>query len=127
MVGRTSTLTHPLSHWMGEGMGAQISQCLKSFSQTHFVRQNAAEAVLAQKAQPRDALLLVGAQYRFEVPQRWTFQLCFTTLFGGALPPTRGGLHLPVGVLPQRPFQETCLRVADAISLGILLRRAIEQ
>ena len=105
----------------------QVGQRLQRFSQTHFVGENAAKAVGAQKMQPRHALFLIGAQHRFQVAERRAFQLCFTTLLRRALAPRRRRLDFPIGMLPQRRFKETGLCVVDAIAGRVLLRRAIEQ
>ena len=60
---------------------------LQRFSQAHFIGKNAAEAVRTQKMQPRDTLFLIRPQYRFQISERWTFQLCFAALPRRAVAP----------------------------------------
>src|ERR1035437_10592694 len=84
-------------------------QGLQRFAQTHFIRENAAKSVRAQKMQPRHALFLVGTQHSFQIAKRRTFQFCFAALLRRAIAPRRRGLDAPVGVLPQSRFEKTRL------------------
>ena len=80
-----------------------------------------------RKCNQRHALLLIGAQYRFQFAEWRTFQLCCAALFGRALSPGGRGLDSPIAVLAQSRFEKAGLLIRNAIAPGILLRRAIEQ
>ena len=102
-------------------------QRLERFAQAHLVRQDAPELILPQELQPRHALPLIGTQHIFERAKRWTRELRLATLLRRALAPTGRRLHLPARLLAQRGVKEARLRVAEAITSGVLLRRAVAQ
>jgi hypothetical protein len=105
----------------------QKRQCLQRLPQPHFVGENAAEAVLAQKVQPRHALVFGKAAAPF--PSRRAAGIpAWPRRF--AWPRARARRRAPG--LSNRCAAATWLResrpaAADAIARRVLLRRAIEQ
>ena len=138
--GELAGFRHPIEHQAGRTDNqprgaprilpdhmAQERQGLERFAQTHFVGQNPAETVLAQKLQPRDPLLLIGAQHRFQIVQGRALQPGVAALLGRTVAPRVRRLHFPVAMLAQRRFHKACLLMADPIARRMLLRRAIQQ
>src|ERR1041385_9091991 len=107
--------------------GVDERQRLKRFTQSHFIREDAAEFVLAEELQPGHALPLVGTQHLFERAERRARELRLAALPGRALAPACRGLHLPASLMAQRGIEETRLHVAEAVAIRVLLRRAVAQ
>ena len=103
-----------------------MGQDLNGFTQTHFVGQNASEAVVAQESEPGHALFLVRAQDRLERTQRWTRLRSHSGLLGDAFSPCRGCLDR-VTLFSQRGVQKSCLRRPHSVPSVSLIGRAVEQ
>ena len=103
-----------------------MGQHLKGFTQTHFISQNASEAVVTQEPNPSHAVFLVRAQDRLERPERWASLGCRSGLLGDPISPGCGCLdHVPL--FPQRCFQETGLSGSHPVASVSLVGRAVQQ
>ena len=100
---------------------------MQRFAQAHFVGQDAAKTVRAQKVQPRHALLLVGPQHGFQIAERRTFQFGLAALLGRAVAPRRRRLRLSNRRAAATSLRESPPAAVDAIARRVLLRRAIQQ
>lgn len=103
-----------------------MGQHLKGFTQTHFIGQNASEAVVTQEPNPSHAVFLVGAQDRLERPERWTSLGCRSGLLGDPISPGRGCLDR-VTLFPQRCIKEPGLGGSHPVASVSLVGRTIEQ
>ena len=83
-----------------QAQGLEKCQGLQRFPQSHFIGEDASEAVPAQKMQPRDALLLVGPQHIFQLAEWRTFQRGLAALLGRPIAPLGGRLDFPMSMLP---------------------------
>ena len=103
-----------------------MGQHLEGFTQTHFIGENASEAVVTQEANPSHTVFLVGAQDRLERPERWTGLSCRSCLLGDTISPGCGRLDR-VPLFPQRCVEEPGLGGSHAVPSVALVGRAVEQ
>ena len=99
---------------------------MKRFTETHFIRENAAERVASKEREPGDALFLVGPENGIQGAEGWAIELNGARLLKGFVTPGRRGVGLPT-LLGEGGVKEPGLRLADAIAPGVLFGGGIDE